>query len=433
LNPKPILTEFFRLRLVSNRYREWRKCHTDNSLARTKAREPRICYSLSSEKNEITPDERKTGRSSGYQQCYNEQGIGDTGWRGLLKMNSKRSPQSGELPGPFSIPAAWCGAELLQRDDWLIELTAGHIGEIEAALNCAESSGRPVEQGTIEEFPLPELGELLSHVQDQLEHGSGGCMIRGLPVKNFSEEQLRRIFWGIALHLGTPVSQSAAGERIFSVRDEGFQVGQPQARGPNTKKRLSFHTDRCDVIGFLCLQPAATGGDNQLVSSATVYNVIRERRPDLTRVLMQPFYYARHNVDQGNELPYCRQPIFSFHEGYFAAAYLRVLIDRAYALPELPDMTNEQREALSFLEETAADPQLHVTFRQQAGDLLFLNNWVTFHRRDEFQDAEELELRRHLLRIWLAVPNSRPLDPLFEANYGATTAGAIRGGMKPKG
>ncbi|QDU43783.1 Taurine catabolism dioxygenase TauD, TfdA family [Symmachiella dynata] len=348
-------------------------------------------------------------------------------------MNSNRSPQPGELPGPFTIPAAWRGAELLQRDDWLIELTAGHIGEIEAALSSAEASGRPVEQGTIAEFPLPELGQLLSRVQDQLEHGSGGCMIRGLPVKKFSEEQLRRIFWGIALHLGTPVSQSAAGERIFSVRDEGFKVGQPQARGPNTKKRLSFHTDRCDVIGFLCLQPAAQGGDNQLVSSVTLYNVIREKRPDLARVLMQPFYYARHNVDQGNELPYCRQPIFAFHEGYFAAAYLRVLIDRAYALPELPDMTDEQHEALAYLEETAADPQLHVTFRQQAGDLLFLNNWVTFHRRDEFQDAEELELRRHLLRIWLAVPNSRPLDPLFEANYGATAAGAIRGGMKPKG
>ncbi len=146
---------------------------------------------------------------------------------------------------------------------------------------------------------------------------------------------------------------------------------------------------------------------------------------------MQPFNYARHNVDAGNQLSYCRQPIFSFYDGDFAA-YLRVLIDRAYAMPDLPDMTAAQLEALDLLEEVASDPQLHVTFRQQPGDILLLNNWITFHRRDEFEDAPQPELRRHLLRIWLAVPNSRPLDPLFEANYGATAAGAIRGGMKPK-
>ncbi len=342
------------------------------------------------------------------------------------------APETSDLPGPVTTPAAWRGSELFERDDWQLDLTADDLREIEAALNHAEQESRPIEESPIDDFPLVELSERLAGVREHLETGSGGCMIRGLPVKNFTEQQLRRIFWGIAIHLGTPVSQSAAGERIFSVRDEGYKIGQPQARGPNTKKRLSFHTDRCDVIGFLCLQPAAKGGDNQLVSSVTLYNEIRRRRPDLLRVLMQPYYYARHNVDQGNALPYCRQPIFSFHDGHFAAAYLRVLIDRAYALPELPDMSAQQLEALDFLEETAADPELHVTFRQQQGDMLFLNNWVTFHRRDEFEDSPDPDLRRHILRIWLAVPNSRPLDPLFEANYGATAAGALRGGMKPK-
>ena len=343
------------------------------------------------------------------------------------------NPEAVDLPGPISSPAAWRGQELFQRDDWRIELTADQLQEIDSALLHVKHGDQPIEAGTAAEFPLPHLGKTLESVQEKLETGSGACMIRGLPVSDYTEEQLRRIFWGVAQYLGTPVSQSAAGECIFSVRDEGFQVGQPQARGPNTKKRLSFHTDRCDVIGFLCLQQAVAGGDNQLVSSVTLYNSIRELRPDLLSVLMQPFYYARHNVDTGNELPYCRQPIFSFYEGHFAAAYLRVLIDRAYAMPELPDMSAAQHEALDLLEELAADPQLHVTFRQQPGDILLLNNWVTLHRRDEFQDAAEPELRRHLLRLWLAVPNSRPLDPLFEANYGATAAGAIRGGMKPKG
>ena len=149
----------------------------------------------------------------------------------------------------------------------------------------------------------------------------------------------------------------------------------------------------------------------------TLYNEMLRRRPDLVDILMRPFHYARHNVDRGNVQPWCQQPIFSFWEGRIACSYLRVLIDRAYAMPELPDMTDLQREAMDYLEELAADPELHVTFRLEPGDMLFLNNWITLHRRSEFQDDEDPELRRHLLRIWLSVPNSRPLHPDFQADF----------------
>ena len=37
------------------------------------------------------------------------------------------------------------------------------------------------------------------------------------------------------------------------------QVEVRVSDGPNTRKRLSFHTDRCDVIGFLCLRQARSG------------------------------------------------------------------------------------------------------------------------------------------------------------------------------
>ena len=171
------------------------------------------------------------------------------------------------------------------------------------------------------------------------------------------------------------------------------------------------------------------GGENELVSSPALYEVIREERPDLLKVLMQPFPYNRHIVDTGNALSFCEQPIFSFCDGHFAGSFLRVLIDRADADPDCPSLTDEQREALDFLEDTAEREDLRVHFRQEPGDILFLNNWVTFHRRTAFDDWPELERRRHLLRVWLSVPNSRPLDEPFKANYGSVEAGSIRGGM----
>ncbi len=298
------------------------------------------------------------------------------------------------LPGPFTHPAAWRGEELFTRHDWNGSLTD------------------------------------LSAIQRNLEEGCGACLIQGFDIDTMTGEQAKSNFLKIVSQIGTPVSQSAKGEIIFSVRDEGYRVGQPQARGPNTRKRLSFHTDLCDVIAFLCLRQARTGGANQIVSSMSVYNQIREERPDLAEILTRPFYYQRHNVDTGNAKLWCRQPIFSCCDGHFAGSYLRVLIDRAYDSPDLPNMSDEEKEALDFIEEVASRPEMHVTFTLRSGDLLLLNNWVTFHRRDEFEDDPGADNRRHLLRAWLSVPNSRPLVPEFKDNYGSTEAGAIRGGMQ---
>ena len=335
-------------------------------------------------------------------------------------------------PGePLDIPAAWRGSELLGRPDWQITLEAKEIDELLKAIQPVLESGRPWQETSMGDYEMPTLASRLADIQRDLELGSGSTIVKGFPVDVLDEEQAACAFWAMMCHIGTAVSQTAEGQRLFHVRDEGFRVGQLQARGPNTRNRLSFHTDRCDVIAFLCLQQALRGGENQLVSSVTLYNEILRRRPDLLEVLMQPLPYKRHNVDRGNTLPYCRQPVFSFCEGHFAGCFLRVLIERAHQSEDAPDLTAQQVEAMDFLEEVAEASELHVQFRQERGDLLLVNNWVNFHRRFEFEDHEDPQLRRHLLRIWLAVPNSRPLNPVFIDNYGATGAGAIRGGMQP--
>ncbi len=331
------------------------------------------------------------------------------------------------MPAFIDCPAVWQGPELLERPDWTYVLQANDIRELAEAADRIHLARQ--DEITRESFVLPTFSLRLAQIQDALETGSGATMIRGLPMGRFSEDQTQNIFWGLTQHIGTPVSQSATGDRIFHVRDEGFGKDDARARGPNTRRRLSFHTDRCDVIAFMCVRDAKSGGENDLISSAALYNEIGRKRPDLLAQLMQPYFYQRHNVDHGNAAAYCRQPIFSFCHGYFAASFLRVLIERAYSSPHVPDMSPLEREALDFLENVAEDPNRYVRIRQQPGDILLLNNWVTLHRRTEFEDHVEPSRKRHILRVWLSVPNSRPIDPLFQQNYGATEAGAIRGGM----
>ena len=323
----------------------------------------------------------------------------------------------------------WMGRELLERDDWQHSLTDGEIGEIHDALQAVQ--GR--ELGTVDrdDFVLPSLGARLARAQHDLEHGTGSFFLHGWPVERYSLEDNRRVFWGLSRHLGTPVSQSAAGETIFDVTDSGFKVGHVKARGPNTRKGLSFHCDRCDVIGFMCIRQAEEGGENLLVSSAAVHNRLLATRPDLLAELYEPWYYKTHNVDTANDDPWCRQPIFAVEDGNLVAYVLRVLIDRAYEMPELPDMSPRQKEALDTLEAVCADPALHYQFRQQPGDLLFVNNFLNFHSRTEFRDHDDAERKRLLFRIWLSMPNSRALPASFAGSFGQTAAGAVRGGIHP--
>ena len=293
-------------------------------------------------------------------------------------------------------PAAWQGEALSSQTEWTVDFDTAHADDL----------------------------------RDRLENGPGLMLLRGFPINQYDKDGAREAFREWCSGVGTLLSQNEEGDTLFDVSDAGFGKEDPRTRGPNTNKKLSFHTDRCDVIGFLCWKQAQSGGENELISSMQLYNEIARRRPDLLKVLMESFVYKRHTVDLGNQLPYCNQPIFSFQDGHFACSFLRVLINRAHSDPELPDLKADQIEAMDFLESVAEEPHMAYRLTQKPGDVLLLNNWVTLHRRSAFVDHEDPAEKRCLFRAWLSMPNSRPLDPRFKANFGAIGAGEVRGGFK---
>ena len=267
-------------------------------------------------------------------------------------------------------------------------------------------------------------------VREELENKSG--LIRMKTDKNFADiEESGQWFLDLCKQIGTPVSQSAEGDLLLSIKNESFDKNDPRTRGPNTNRKLGFHTDRCDVIAFFCIMPAKLGGENQIVKSQEIYACIKNERPELLKILQNKFPYKRHVVDKGNANHYVMQPIFSEKDGYFACSYLRVLIDRADKDENCPNLTSIQREALDFLDIVCERTDFQQRLTMQKGEILMLNNWTLLHRRTEFEDFTEKSKRRHLLRVWLSMPNSRPIDDAFIENYGSTKSGAIRGGMKP--
>jgi len=62
------------------------------------------------------------------------------------------------------------------------------------------------------------------------------------------------------------------------------------------------------------------------------------------------------------------------------------------------------------------------------GDIQFLHNHQIVHARTAYEDFEEEDQKRHLLRLWLSPPNGRPLLDAFAERYGSVVPGQ-RGGI----
>ncbi len=329
------------------------------------------------------------------------------------------------IPGP----AVWRGPEMVDNKDWVYEFTRSDVEEIVAALANVRKQGKTITSMTREDFPLPTVSALIAQTRENLENGLGLQLLRGFPAHEYDKADLRIIYWGLGQHLGTAVSQSSRGDILGDVRNLNIDMNSPQGRGYTSNQQLTYHTDSCDVVGLFVLRTAKSGGLSMIASSQAIHNEIARTRPDLLEVLYQPFYWSWQGQEEAGQLPYYPQPIFSMHEGKFSCRYVRTHIRSAQRFPDVPRLTPMQEEAIALLDSLAGGPDFKFSMMFKPGDLQFLNNHVMLHSRTQFEDYEEEEARRHLLRMWLSVPNSRALSPALGTIFRDGRAGAVRGGF----
>ncbi len=332
--------------------------------------------------------------------------------------------------GPVITPEAWKSSDLAETDDWIYKLSETAQQELDAALRDVDECGLAAPDFTKDDFPLPTFSAELDAIRNELEGGRGFVVMRGIDRGRYSKREAAFIFWGIGTHLGTAISQNGEGHVLGHIRDLGFNFSDTNVRGYQTCAELGYHTDAGDVVFLLCLNKAKSGGVNHIVSAVSVHNEILERRPDLLEVLYQPFYFDRRGeLEEGGGKPYYVMPIFSYHYGMVSTKYIRHHIDSAQRFPDTPRMTDKQVEALDLLEEIAARPDIHLSIQQEPGDFVLLNNYPILHLRTAFEDYEESPRKRHLLRQWLSIPNSRGLPETFRGKFKNIESGAVRQGI----
>ena len=338
-----------------------------------------------------------------------------------------------ELPPEQTSAAAWYGPDIAKRDDWLMPLGSADVAEIEAATRALVARDADIAVLAPQDFPLPTLGaRLRSRVDDEVLNGRGFLLLRGLPVERWSMREAATAFFGLGAHLGSARSQNGKGHVLGHVQDLGLDVKDPNVRIYQTHERQTYHTDSCDIVGLLCLKTAKSGGLSALVSSTTIFNEMRRRRPDLLKLLFQPIATDRRGEVPEGQKPFFEIPVFNWHLGYLTAIYQRQYIDSAQRFPEAPRHTPELVEALDMFDALANDPALYTFTEFKPGDVQLVHNHTMLHDRTGFDDWPEPERRRHLLRLWLAAERARPLPEIFAQRYGSVTIGD-RGGIIVRG
>lgn len=330
-----------------------------------------------------------------------------------------------ELTGP----GVWNGPDLQNDDSWIVELDADDVAEIDAALAAVKQAGLRVPYPA-SAFPLSNLTAKIDDIVERVSHGRGFTLVRGLPRERYSAEDCELIYWGIGSHIGTPVSQNGRGHLLGHVRDEGRILSDMEARPYQTASKMDFHCDLLpvDVLGLFCVNAAKSGGESYIVSAFAVHNIIREERPDLLEALYQPLNIDWHGEEPAGAQPWYTMPMFSAHDGVVSSR----ITSRRFILSvtrhgEQLAATPQQLEAIEFAQDVANRPELRLSMMLQPGDMQFINNLTTLHARSAFEDYDEPERARHLLRMWVALDDAkrRPLSHLLDERYDWVRRGGI--------
>ena len=318
---------------------------------------------------------------------------------------------------PMAGPTVWNRASL-RTADYVITVDPQQAAACLRIRDELRRRGRRLDTIEASDFRVEALAEIARGMRRNITSGPGFCVVRGLPLQGWTDEEASMLYWGLGTYLGGPQPQNRQGDRVYLVQDTGQSVAE--ARGSKTNSELIFHTDsacayagsRPDILGLLCVRKAVTGGESVMVSGHTAYNALLETQPELVEELYGEFCFDRSHETEPGEDPITVGSVFTdTPEGGVQIRYNRLHIELGHYRGGRP-LADRQRQALDAFDRALNDRANYVEFKLEPGDVLFGDNHVTLHNRRAFVDAPEVADRRCLVRLWLAgEPHNRAASP----------------------
>jgi alpha-ketoglutarate-dependent taurine dioxygenase len=297
----------------------------------------------------------------------------------------------------------WLASDI-KPDDWIVEVTAEVLGEIDRLAEFLQQNPLPMLQRQLAEFELPACRQMMLAMKNILDDGVGFAVLDRMPMDDYPIETLVDIYWLLGQFVGHPVAQKWNGQMMYDVSDTGAEYAYG-TRGSHTSVELNFHTDNAfarmppDYVALFCRQPAKTGGISRFCSLYSVHQRMLEQYPDELARLYQPVFFDRQKEHHEGAERVCLAPYFSWREGRMFARANASLIRKGYEVAE-QQMDDLLAAALDAIDEVCGAKDLWFEGPLQRGQIQYLNNHEVGHYRSAFEDHDDPQYKRHLYRLW---------------------------------
>lgn len=257
------------------------------------------------------------------------------------------------------------------------------------------------------EFSLleKEIGKMKN---TYLNNGVGFFIIDGTSFLHFSKSEIKKIYEKICKCLGILYEQNIKKEKFVEIKDSGKSM-KTGGRYHQTKEGGSYHTDSPqwenvpDYVGLYCVSRAKIGGESKFVSAYKIHNDLLKNNEDYLRLLYEKFHFDKRGEIKDNESKTVFEPIFKIVKNELRCRYLRNYINDGHDISK-EGLTDEQVIALNNFDKFSMKDENVVSYNLETNDILFFNNHRILHGRSSFEDYDEEERKRLMIRTWIKDP-----------------------------
>jgi len=254
------------------------------------------------------------------------------------------------------------------------------------------------------------LTEAVPDVRARLDEGPGFVVLDRLPLDRMSRQEAIDLYWLLGNLLEPPVAQEWKGTVIYDVRHDG-QSFTENTRGALTPAGLEMHNDSSmgeappNYVSLMCLATARSGGMSIVSSALAAHNYFLRERPELLRRLYEPFYRDHQDYQAADAAATNFRPVFAW-DGQLRTRFNARHTFRGYEKTGRV-LDEAGAEAVTLMENFLADPDNRLDLWLEPGQIQILNNRVIVHGRTPYEDHDDPDRRRHLVRLWLRAGDRR--------------------------
>ncbi len=301
---------------------------------------------------------------------------------------------------------AWVRADI-KRDDWLFKLTPECHAELQSIIAELRRHPRPAEEIDPAQFAIPACRALMRSVKAALDDGVRFAVVDRLPLDEISDAEAKALYWILSSMIARPVHQKTTGTLIYDVHDTGKKATPGSGVRPDqTNAEQFFHNDNSynttqpEYVALLCVRPAKSGGVSQVLSLYTIHNELVRSRKEVLPRLYQPFWFDRQKEYAADGSPVISAPIFASDNGRLMVRLGLYQAQGGYTLIN-ETIDADALTAIDAVKQLFANEALRFDFVMERGQMQYVNNLETGHRRTAFEDFSEPAKKRLMIRLWL--------------------------------